>query len=443
MPAFIGINPGKASYFDPCPLIDHGLMSKWSYNTASAVVLAPLPSVPGDYVLYLSPDVTWVAVPGLGLGGKPINGQITFQGLYSANGKDCQFNLSSKTPQAVKCSIFRSQDALSRSLWKPEAIALGSNFLVSRFMDWCDVNDTKSPSWVTPDDTKNFYAGQLPIEYMMDYATNTKTHAWINIPPTLSVDAAVAVIILARKLLPSQYKLFVEWSNEVWNTGFMIGQKALATGNPKLFYAQNVAALSKAIQATGLLNTYIQLCWQFGNGSSLTTLYNYYISAGGVPDLVYGLCPAPYIYPIGKDSAGNKIDWPSRSDDDLIASMQNNLPSILANYPKWAAACRALNKKFCIYELNVSPISISERNLSDSEILRRARIARDPRCAQMIQQSLTTFEQCGGNFACLYESVGNNCFGILREYESSSDPRLELSKNWNVSATRETAMNVI
>ena len=94
-------------------------------------------------------------------------------------------------------------------------------FRALRFMDWQETNDSNLASWAErplPGDVT--YATGVPIEVIVRLANELGVDPWVNLPH-LADDAFVrAFAELVRDTLDPELKVYVEFSNEVWNWQF-------------------------------------------------------------------------------------------------------------------------------------------------------------------------------------------------------------------------------
>lgn len=89
---------------------------------------------------------------------------------------------------------------------------------------WADV---KTKAYATQ--TSNYEGqgqGQLAPEYLVDLANAAGTDLWINIPQAAENDYVFQFATLVKNKLNPLKKVYVEWSNEVWNSGFTSHQYA-------------------------------------------------------------------------------------------------------------------------------------------------------------------------------------------------------------------------
>lgn len=105
------------------------------------------------------------------------------------------------------------------------------NFLKSlspydlRFMDFTLTNNNLTANWsdrLTPADASYAYRG-APWEDVVSLANMIHTNVWINVPFHATDDYVKQLATLLRKTLDPSLNIFVELSNEVWNTAFEQG----------------------------------------------------------------------------------------------------------------------------------------------------------------------------------------------------------------------------
>ncbi len=99
-----------------------------------------------------------------------------------------------------------------------------ARFKVLRFMDWARTNDVDGEvNWNTrtrlnraTQDTP----GGVAIEYMIDLCNELGADPWFCMPHTADDEYITRYAELVRDRLDPQRKVYVEWSNEVWNRRF-------------------------------------------------------------------------------------------------------------------------------------------------------------------------------------------------------------------------------
>lgn len=95
-----------------------------------------------------------------------------------------------------------------------------------RFMDWMRTNDSSAGTWGSrPLEGDARYTGEqgVPLEVMIELANRSAKRPWFNIPHQAN-DAYITNFAAAVKAgLRADLPLFVEYSNEIWNSGFSQG----------------------------------------------------------------------------------------------------------------------------------------------------------------------------------------------------------------------------
>ncbi|KXZ45525.1 hypothetical protein GPECTOR_53g111 [Gonium pectorale] len=104
-----------------------------------------------------------------------------------------------------------------------------------RFMDWMQTNlDALPVSWAdrpTPNDRSYAVSrGGVAAEVMVQLANTLGADPWFNIPHAASDEYIAAFAEFVRDRLRPDVKVYVEYSNEVWHTGFPGGKYAQAQG---------------------------------------------------------------------------------------------------------------------------------------------------------------------------------------------------------------------
>lgn len=108
------------------------------------------------------------------------------------------------------------------AIFRPGFLDTLRGFGVLRFMDWMNTNNSDAEEWADrarPDDFSYTRHG-VPLEVMLSLAGEVGADAWLNVPH-LAGDAYVREMAeAALSLLPAGRRIFLEYSNEVWNWQF-------------------------------------------------------------------------------------------------------------------------------------------------------------------------------------------------------------------------------
>jgi hypothetical protein len=120
--------------------------------------------------------------------------------------------------------------------WQPQLVRDLSYASVLRFMDWGPVNGSRFVHWRERIPKRgDQYAYTVPLssangasesgegiayEWQIDLANRTHSDLWINVPHAATDDFVSALAQLIATQLARHKKVYVEYSNELWNDGF-------------------------------------------------------------------------------------------------------------------------------------------------------------------------------------------------------------------------------
>jgi hypothetical protein len=106
--------------------------------------------------------------------------------------------------------------------WNEQFLKDLAPYHVLRFMDWNLINesDNAQAKWDTrmrPDATQDEL---VAFEWQIDLCNRSQKDYWVNIPHEADADYAVELANLIHDKLEPTLRVYVEWSNEVWNGSF-------------------------------------------------------------------------------------------------------------------------------------------------------------------------------------------------------------------------------
>lgn len=97
------------------------------------------------------------------------------------------------------------------------------DFSIYRFMDWQETNNSKTSSWrerAKVTDATFSGGGGVPLEYMVLLCNIQKASPWFNIPHLADDDYVEKFANYVKEHLNPSLNIYIEYSNEVWNTIF-------------------------------------------------------------------------------------------------------------------------------------------------------------------------------------------------------------------------------
>jgi len=121
-------------------------------------------------------------------------------------------NIHIYSGNTIPTTTFRS-DFLKR--WQP--------FSAIRFMDWMETNNSKQIHWKDRPLSEDFSQATqkgVALEYMIELANTLNIPPWFSIPHQVSDDYVRKFATMVRAKLNPNLKIYIEYSNEVWNPSF-------------------------------------------------------------------------------------------------------------------------------------------------------------------------------------------------------------------------------
>ena len=100
-------------------------------------------------------------------------------------------------------------------------------FKVIRFMDWQRTNNSRLVRWTDrtrPDDVRQSGPEGVAVEYMIDLCNESGADPWFCMPHLADDDFVRNFASLVKQRLAPQRTIYVEWSNEAWNSLFSQGR---------------------------------------------------------------------------------------------------------------------------------------------------------------------------------------------------------------------------
>ncbi len=122
-------------------------------------------------------------------------------------------------------------------------------FEVLRFMGWQQTNNSPVRTWAQrakPDDARYSTDAGAPVEVLVDLANELRVSPWFCVPHQADDDYVRRFAQTVRERLRPELKVYVEYSNEVWNLAFQQAKNAQREGQRRglgdlagaRFYAQ-------------------------------------------------------------------------------------------------------------------------------------------------------------------------------------------------------------
>jgi len=226
------------------------------------------------------------------------------------------------------------------------------HFQLIRFMDWGATNNSSVRSWDQRVKLTDAIWGRrgVPFEVMLELANALRAHPWINIPHEAEDNFITSLATMIKSQLSPELVAHVEYSNEVWNSGFSQYRYAALRGKELGLATSDWEAGWRfyAIRSKQVFQIFEGV---FGGTSRLRRILASQAASAYVSDIVLrtdsayqhadALAIAPYFgheYGSGRDSPA--LSWNTTQLLDDIE--RNSLPKSI----EWMSAQKSVADKF-------------------------------------------------------------------------------------------------
>ncbi len=315
-----------------------------------------------------------------------------------------------------------------KDIFNPDFLEIIKPFDTLRFMDWMGTNNgPEEMTWKDRTDYDSATWSRVPLEVMVALANKTNTNPWFNMPTGASDDYVRKFAKYVKAHLKPNLKIYIEYSNEVWNDGF--GQadysrkKGLAhhlsedPSSAKLYWytlrtRQIVDIWQQVYQGEQRRQINGVLC--FGGYLSTRSELDYLQSHGGFDGIKVLAVAAYFGYYLGSPNVTDQLQ--SWNLDQLYGEITKG--GILKGGPQGgalgetyrsiaqnASLAKKYNLQLVAYEggQHLVGYSGSENNQAINDLF--IRFNRDPRIAIVYDQFVTKWSQLGGGLFNHYSDI--------------------------------------
>jgi len=316
------------------------------------------------------------------------------------------------------------------------------NYKTIRFMDWMATNGDWSPKggsrqqrWGArpkPDDARWSNTHGVPLEIMAALANALKADAWFSMPHLADDEYIQNFAEMASRLLAPELKIYVEYSNEVWNRGFAQARYAEAQGlslalstNPKEAHVRYHAKRSVEIfEIWAKVLPKQRLTRVLGSQATNLWFSESALSYGNTAKHTDALGIAPYF--------SVKGDEPTRAMtlDELFSALES---TALPRAKEYMVRQKVVAQKFGItliaYEAGQHLVAAG--SLRSDPVLNALfdSANRDPRMGTLYSQYLRDWSESGGGLLMHFTHVNSaRQSGRFGSLEYMTQPRSEAPK---------------
>jgi len=207
-------------------------------------------------------------------------------------------------------------------------------------------------------------------EYAIELCNRVGADCWINVPLHADDDYVRRLAALVKARLSSRLKVWVEYSNEVWNDGFWqtsanrrLALSDLAAGRGRLAWdgdrdpvslgdrrvaarAVSIGRTFRSVFGSSASRVRTVLAFQYANPDRTRNQLEYVAAVHGRPSsLLSAVAIAPYVN-LGFDGNGESLDVPGLTAEGVLSLLSDDVDGFAASpfMPTW----RALSSRFSL-----------------------------------------------------------------------------------------------
>lgn len=306
-----------------------------------------------------------------------------------------------------------------------------------RFMDWMETNGSEVKTWADRPTLRHatFSKRGVALEWMIELCNRLKAAPWFCMPHQADDDYIRNFATMVKEKLDPALPVYIEYSNEVWNSQFKQTHYAIEQG-------QKLKLGEKPWEAgwhyTALRSMQIFKIWEevFGGHDRLVRVLPTQVGNQGVSRGILSfqdaakhadaLAIAPYMgFTVGRGKLQNAEEIAGWSVDQLLDNFEKTaFADSLDKMRKDAALARQFGVKLIAYEGGqhmVAMVRGAELTAKLSQTMHEAN--RHPRMGKMYDQYFETWAQVGGGLFSLFSSIGRwsnfGAWGLMEYYDSN------------------------
>jgi hypothetical protein len=331
--------------------------------------------------------------------------------------------------------------------FNPVFLARWKNMNTLRFMDWMKTNGSKIKEWNDRPkmDDATWTRSGVPVETMVELCNRQKIHPWFSMPHLASDDYVRQFAKQVKAMLDPSLTVYIEYSNEVWNSQFEQTRYANAEGQ-KRGYSDK--AWEAGWRFSGVRSVEMFKIWEevYGGRERLVrviagqsanpTVTREKIAFQDVAKSCDAIAIAPYISlnlgPTTKPDAETVSGW---TVEQILEQLQNvELPDAVSAMQKNRDIANRYKLRLLCYEAGQHAVGVrgGENNEKLTALLMTAN--RHERMGQIYDSYLNAWKDTGGgDLMCLFSSVGGwtkwGSWGLI-EYNGDDTPKYRATLRW-------------
>ncbi|GIW87609.1 MAG: hypothetical protein KatS3mg108_1933 [Isosphaeraceae bacterium] len=347
--------------------------------------------------------------------------------------------------------------AETKVIWSP-SLDRWRGLACVRFMDLQATNNSSISAWADRPtlDYATFAPKGVPLEALIDLANTLQIDPWFCIPHRADDDYVRRFATLVAERLAPGLKVFVEYSNEVWNNQFEQSRYAAERGL-ELKLGERPWDAAWHFTAARSIEIF-RICSEIVGQRRLVRVLASQAANAYVSDQILGfrnaaqhadaLAIAPYVgfnvAPDGEPPAAEVARWPLERLFDHLETVA--LPEV----ERWLADQKAVADRYQLpliaYEAGQHLVGIqgAENNEDLTRLFHQANA--DPRMGRLYDRYFAAWERAGGDLICHFSSVAAwskwGSWGLLQwdDEDPAESPKFMAAMRWARSRGQSVAV---
>jgi hypothetical protein len=318
----------------------------------------------------------------------------------------------------------------------PEFLDRYKGFQVIRFMDWQKTNNSNDERWEKrprPDDATQAGMKGVALEYCLQLANALDVDPWLCIPHKADDDYVRNFAKMVKEKLDPKHKVYIEYSNETWNTIFDQSKYCQERGlalklSDNAYEAQiryssqrSVEVFKIFAEVFGGTDRLVRVLAAHGahpwTGTTAMDWKDAYKSADAI-------AIAPYFgNAYGDPKTADKVA--AMSVDELLDGCKKMIADNRKTNEVYAAEAKKRGLKLMTYESGQHLVGYAGAQ-DDQRLMKLFHDAnRHPRMRELYLEDLKNWQEIGGSTFCVFSSMGLytkwGSWGVLEHRDQNPD----------------------
>ena len=387
-------------------------------------------------------------------------GRITFDATTSPVTGDASLFLSIKETNPddyirnIRVLLPGHEEDYQKNPFRPGFLEMWKGMAVYRFMDWMKTNNSKISRWEErPKPTSATWTGQggVPVEVMVDLCNRQGVPPWFCMPHLADDDYVRNFAQLVKDQLDPSLKVYIEYSNEVWNSMFKqhqyAGEQGLKAGYASkpweagwAYYARRSVEIFKIWEEVfGGTDRLVRILAAQAENPHIARKILAFEDAGAHAD---ALAIAPYVgfnVPAKSDNpnipiADDVANWTVERVMDHMTNVK--LPEMLQRIAEHKQVADQYGLALIGYEAGQHAVGIAGGENNDQLTRLFMEANRSKAMGELYRAYWQGWQEAGGSLIANFSSIGRwskwGCWGLMEYYDSKPEdyPKFVETMRW-------------